>query len=486
MVRTMTVICFCIMSGFFLCLGGCSLAPKYLRPAAPVSAQWPKGEAYKARWSGVQPSISWQEFFINPKLRKVVAMALENNRDLRVAALNIEKAIALYQIQRSELFPGIDASGSWSKEHQLISGLPGGAQSPTIKRYSVELGISAWELDIFGRIRSLKEQALEQFSATEQAQRGVQISLVAEVANTWLALAADQEQLKLAQDTLKNRQDAYQLVRRRFELGVSSELDLRQAQMQVEAAKVDVARYTTLVAQDENALNLAVGKSVPPELLPHDLSETLAAVKEVAPGLPSDVLLRRPDILQAEDILKGANANIGAARADFFPRITLTTNIGLMSEELSRLFKSGSDTWGFVPQVILPIFDAGASSANLRAAKVDRDIALARYEKAIQTAFREVADALAQRGTIDEQAAAQRSLTDAAAATYHLSMSCYEKGIDSYLNVLDAQRSLYAAQQGLIAIRLARLTNLVTLYKVLGGGGPQNSTSSNVSHPDKQ
>jgi multidrug efflux system outer membrane protein len=414
--------------------------------------------------------IPWQDFFADQQLRKVIALALENNRDLRIAALNIEKMRALYQIQRSELFPNVGASTGWSKQRQLISGQSGTDQTVTTERYNISLGISSWELDFLGRIRSLKDQALEQFLATRQARRSAQISLVAEVANAWLTLAADREQLKLARDTLETQQATCQLIQRRLEAGVSSELDLRQAQTQMDAARVDVARYVTLVAQDENAINLLVGSMVPPELLPDSISEKLAAVKDLTPGLSSDVLLNRPDILQAEHILKGANANIGAARADLFPRITLTTNVGVTSSELSSLFKSGSDTWNFAPQIIMPIFNAGSTMASLKAAKADRDIALAQYEKAIQTAFREVADALARRGTIDEQLAAQQSLANAAAASYSLSKARYEKGIDSYLTVLDSQRSLYSAQQGLLNTRLTRLINLLTLYKVLGGG----------------
>jgi multidrug efflux system outer membrane protein len=291
---------------------------------------------------------------------------------------------------------------------------------------------------------------------------------VAEVANTYLTLAADRENLKLAQSTLETQQATYEMIRRRTEVGASSDLDLRQAQTRVDAARVDIARYTSQVALDENALTFLVGSTVPSELLPAELGE-VAALKDFTPGLPSEVLQRRPDILQAESQLKAAHANIGAARAAFFPRITLTTNIGTTSDQLSGLFKSGSETWAFVPQIVMPIFDARTWAAY-DVTKVDREIALTQYEKAIQVGFREVADALAQRGTLGDQLAAQQSLVDASAEGYRLSDARYTRGIDSYLRVLDAQRSLYGAQQGLIAVRLARLTNLVTLYKVLGGG----------------
>ena len=341
-------------------------------------------------------------------------------------------------------------------------------QPATVELYNVNLGVSSWEIDLFGRIRNLKDAALEQYLATEQARASAQITLVAAVANTCLTLAADRENLKLAQSTLETQQETYEMIRRRAEVGASSDLDLRQAQTRVDAARVDIARYTSQVALDENALTLLVGSPVPPDLLPDALSE-VAAPRDFTPGLPSEVLQRRPDILQAESQLRAAHANIGAARAALFPRITLTTSIGTTSDQLSGLFTSGSGTWAFVPQIVVPIFDA-RSWAAYDVTKVDREIALAQYEKAIQVAFREVADSLAQRGTLGDQLQAQQSLVDASADGYRLSDARYTRGIDSYLRVLDAQRSLYGAQQGLIAIRLARLTNLVTLYKVLGGG----------------
>lgn len=457
-----------------LVLAGCStMAPKYTQPAAPVPAAWSATQASQAETTTTAQKpvadIPWQEFFVDEPLRKLIALALENNRDLRVAALNIERFQAMYQIQRSDLFPKVDASAGASYQ-RIPETLSGTGQSVTTHQYSVGLGVSSYELDLFGRVRSLKDQALKQYLATEQARRSVQISLVSQVAVGYLTLAADRERLQLAKETLTSQQSSYQLTRSRFEAGVSSALDLNQSQTSADTARVDIARYTTLVAQDENALNLVVGSPVPAELLPPALSETLTALKNVTPGLPSDVLLRRPDILQAEGQLKGANANIGAARAAFFPRITLVSSVGFGSDELSGLFKGGAFAWSFAPRISLPIFDAGANRANLKVAEVDRDIMVAQYEKAIQTAFREVADALAQRGTIDEQVAAQQSLTDATSESYRLSRARYDKGVDSYLVVLDSQRSTYSAQQNLISVRLARLANLVTLYKVLGGG----------------
>jgi multidrug efflux system outer membrane protein len=355
------------------------MAPKYTRPAAPVTAAWPSGPAYQAEVATQSQKqladIHWREFFVDPQLQRVIELALANNRDLRVAALTIEKTRAMYQIQRAALFPQIDASVAGSVQ-RVPADLSTAGQAVIARQYSVGLGVSAYELDFFGRVRSLKDQALEQFLATEQARSVVQISLVAEVANSWLTLAANRERLQLAKDTLESQQASYTLIRHRFEAGASSQLDLRQAQTRVDSARVDIALFTAQLAQSENALNLLVGKPVPPELLPTKLG-SITALKELTPGLPSDVLLRRPDILLAEHSLKGANANIGAARAAFFPRITLSSSIGTASAKLTDLFQSGSAAWSFVPQISVPLFDAGSNQANLDVAKADRDIAVA-------------------------------------------------------------------------------------------------------------
>lgn len=457
-----------------ICLAGCTtMAPTYTRPETPVPNSWPSGPAYQQAMRSsadqVVAEIPWQEFFVDPQLQKLISLALENNRDLRIATLNIERSRALYQIRRSDLFPKLaaNAAGSGQRVPQDLS--PTG-KGMTVHQYSAGLGLSAYELDLFGRVQSLKDQALEQYLATAQVRRSVQISLVSEVAASYLNLAADRDRLELAEETLVSQQSSYLLIKSRFAAGISSALDLHQAQTSVDRARIDIARYTTLVAQDENTLNLVVGAPISPEHLPTSLAETLSAFKEVVPGLPSEVLLSRPDILQAENLLKGANADIGAARAAFFPRIALTSAIGTGSNELSGLFSGGSMAWSFIPQVSLPIFNAGSNQANLQVAKVGRDIAVAQYEGAIQTAFREAADAFARLGTIDDQVAAQQSLTDATDHSYRLSQARYEKGVDSHLNVLDSQRSLYGAQQNLISVRLSRLANRVTLYKVLGGG----------------
>lgn len=447
------------------------MAPAYKRPEPPVPASLPTGPAYKEAASGqtgaAAGDIGWRQFYGDEKLQKVIGLAIDNNRDLRIAALNIEKVRALYRIQRAEIYPAVGASGTLN-EYRVPADLAEKGEAMNVRQYSVSLGISSWELDFFGRIRSLKDRALEQYFATEHARRSAQISLIAEVANAYLSLAADQENLELAQSTLQAQEATYNLIRRRFEVGASSELDLNQVQTRMEAARVDVARFTGQVALDGNALNLLVGSPVPEALLSKKLDAVITP-KEISPGLSSEVLLQRPDILQAESLLKAANANIGAARAAFFPRITLTTGIGTTSDALFNLFKAGSSVWTFVPQVTMPIFDTRVWSA-LKVIKVEREIALAQYEKAIQTAFREVADALARKGTVGDQLAAQESLVQASTNAYRLSDARYAKGIDSYLGVLDAQRSLYGAQQGLIAVRLLRFANTVTLYKALGGG----------------
>lgn len=452
-------------------LAGCSLMPAYVQPAAPVAATF-AGDAGTPAAVPVA-DIGWRDVFTDPSLQRVIEMAIANNRDLRVAALNIERARAQYRVQDAALFPTVNASGGGSGS-RTPADLSGAGRPVVAHSYSATVGFSAYELDLFGRVRSLNAQALEQFFATAEARRSTHISLVSEVASAYLTLAADQDRLRLAQDTLANQSNAFALNQRSFDLGVASALTLRQAQTSVDSARVDVERYTAQVAQDRNALVLLVGAEVPPEWLPQALPSDASAASnplaQVPPGLPSDLLQRRPDILQAERTLRAANASIGAARAAFYPRISLTASAGTSSADLSGLFKGGSGSWTFAPQVSLPIFDGGANQANLDIARTDRDIDVALYEKAIQTAFREVSDALAQRSTLGRQLEAQQSLVDATADSYRLSDARFKRGVDSYLTVLDSQRSLYTAQQNLIGTRLSRYTNLVTLYKTLGGG----------------
>ena len=457
--------------GIAIVLAGCTMAPRYTRPAAPVPAEWPSGPAY----SGVRgptnvsevPDLGWRDFFTDRKLQELIGLALTNNRDLRVAALNVERARALYGIARAELLPFVNATGSGSKQ-RLPADLSNSGHRQTVERYDVNLGVASWEIDLFGRIRSLKDRALEEYLATEQARRSAQILLVSSVADAYLALAADRENLKLSETTLQAQQAAYDLVKRRYELGLVPELDLFRAQTPLEVARRDVAVYTERVAKDENALSLLVGAPVASELLPAELNG-VSPPKDISAGVSSEVLLRRPDVLGAENLLKAANADIGAARAAFFPRISLTAAAGTASSDLSGLFESGSGTWSYAPRIVMPIFDARIWSAY-KVAKAQREIAVAQYEQAIQSAFRDVADALAVRGTVDEQVSAQESLVTANAETYRLSSSRFNKGIDDYLGVLDAQRSLFASQQVLVFLRLEQLASQVRLYAALGGG----------------
>jgi outer membrane protein, multidrug efflux system len=453
---------------------GCSMSPKYTRPEAPIASEWPFGRVCQESKTAVialkASELRWQEFFIDERLKELIHKALNNNRDLRLAALNAEKARVLYGIQRKELFPSVNAIGSGMRQ-RVPADISNTANAVTSEQYSVDLGISSWEIDFFGRIRTLKDKALEQYLATEQAQRSAQVALISAIADAYMNLAADRGHVKLAKSTLEAQRKSYELIRRRCKVGLAPELDLRRAQTQVAIALGDIARFKQVVAQDENALNLLVGSSspLPDEVLPEDLT-SIKAPKEISPGIPSEVLLNRPDILAGEHRLKAANANIGAARASLFPRIALTTYLGTASSELSGLFKAGSRTWSFAPQITMPIFDSRLWLAY-KATKVEREIALTEYERAIQVAFREVADVLSVLETVESQLSAQKSVVGSVAETYRLSKTLYNKGIDSYLSVLDAQRSLYSAEQGLISISLARLVNKVRLYAVLGGGG---------------
>jgi len=442
---------------------GCSMAPKYSRPARPVPAAWPDGTAKLD--APAAADTHWQDYFTNPGMQSVIKLGLASNQDLRVAALNVEKTQAMYRIQRSELLPSVGVMASGSK-YRLPEKMPNGPS--IVETDSVNVGIMSWEIDFFGRIQSLKNRALNQYLATEQAHASAQISLVATIAESYLAYAADCENLKLAQATFESQKAFYDLIAKSNELGIASELDLRQAQSQMDSARSDVARFHGVVAMDQNALDLVVGTHVPVDLLPKGLDATVE-LKDVSAGLSSEVLLHRPDILMSEYQLKAANANIGAARAAFFPNISLTAGVGTMSPNFSGLFGSGTRTWSFAPQLVAPIFTGGSLLANLKVSKIDRDIAVAQYEKAIQSAFREVADGLVHRAALVDQLDAQRSLVEALDVTYRLSEVRYKEGLDGYLGVLVAQRSLYGAQQGFVATRLAYQSNQISLYKALGG-----------------
>ncbi|MDR2689023.1 MAG: efflux transporter outer membrane subunit [Azoarcus sp.] len=447
-------------------VGACSLAPTYERSAAPVPAQWPIAPAASTAPAAID--LPWRDYFADARLREVIELALAHNRDLRVAALNIERARALYRIQRADLLPTLDINGGQNTQ-RVPERLSQSGEAQINRQYSAALATS-WELDFFGRINSLREQALESYLATEEARRAAQISLVAAVADAWLTLAANHELLDLAQRTFATQRQSVELIRKSADAGAASALDLAQARTAMERARADSARYTAQLTRAQNALTLLVGGAVPVPLQAERLTDVVATVAELPLGIPSEVLVKRPDVLQAEHLLQATNANIGAARAAFFPRISLTASTGSASGDLDDLFESGTRIWTFVPQITLPIFHAGALAANLDRATIERDIGIAQYEKAIQTAFREVADALADHATLAEQLDARRNLIAAANETYHLSEARYQHGLDSHLTLLDAQRSQYAAEQELIATRLAEVSNRVALYKVMGGG----------------
>ena len=430
-------------------LSACTLAPKYIQPAPPVAAEWPV-EAPAA----ADTPIKWRDLFTDSRLQATIGLALEQNRDLRVAALNVERAQAQYRIARADLLPGVDASLS-------------NPRNQSSQNYSASLGLSAYEVDLFGRVRSLKNAAIESFFAERENRNAVQISLIAAVATQWLTLASDQDQLRLAQQTLAARRDALTIAQGQANIGVLSDLDLAQIEVLAETARADVARLQTVIDQDKSALTLLTGAPLTDDLLPQGL-QTGQVANALPVGLPSDVLLDRPDVLTAEHDLKSASANIGAARAAFFPRISLTGSTGSASSDLDGLFKSGNGTWSFVPSISIPLFSGGANIAGLKSAEASRDIALAQYEKAIQSAFSEISDALAVRARIDERLSAQTAATNAAQRTLTLSQARYDNGVDSYLTLLDAQRTLYSSQQTLINLQALRATNLVALYKALG------------------
>lgn len=443
------------------CLVACgSMAPDYQRPAAPVPAQFPlAGDAPAAK--RVVADMPWQTFFADARLGQLIRIALDNNRDLRVALLHVEQARAAVDARRADRWPTVNAG----------LGLTRGAvaNGAVATSFSAGLLVTSYEIDLFDRLRSQSDAAFAQYLASTEAGRAAQISLIGAVANSYFALQADSAILDLAQQTLATREDSTRLIQLRFDKGASSQLDLSQAQSLLEAARVSVAAGTRQRLLDANALNLLLGQAAPIELTAAG-TQTPVQLQELPVGLSSEVLLRRPDVLQAEQLLVAAHANIGAARAAFFPKILLTANAGSVSSELADLFKDGSFGWSLAPQLLLPIFDAGRNQANLNVAKVSRDVAVAQYEKAIQSAFREVSDALAGRATLREQARAQQAQANAEAERARLTELRYQNGASSYLEVLDAQRSLFASQQASLQLQAQVQQNLATLYRVLGGG----------------
>ena len=470
-------------------LSACTMEPHYSRPAAvgPVPATWNGNAAGKADTASMADT-GWRQFFPDPVLQRLIELALANNRDLRVAVLNVQAAQAQYRIQRADLFPTVEASGVEEIERypagvigsSSTSGSSGGGSTPvpggqTIRFYEVGIGFTSYEIDLFGKIRSLKHEALEKYFQTAETQRSSQLTLVAEVASAYLAILADESILKVTRDTLDSQTASYKLIKQSLDAGTTTELALKQAATTVDTARANLAEYTRQAAQDRNALMILIGVPIPEDIsFTTDINaENLSA--EVPVGIPSDVLARRPDVLAAEHQLRAANADIGAARAAFFPSILLTAQAGTASTQLSGLFKTGSGAWTFSPQINLPLFTGGANLANLDLSKIEKNVDVAQYEKALQTAFREVDDALAARNTLDEQLSAQRALLDDSSESYRLAEMRFRNGIDSFLPVLDAQRALYTAQLDVVSLELLRLQNMATLYKALGGGMKESS-----------
>lgn len=460
-----------------LLLSGCSLIPDIARPTPPVPAAWPEGPAYRrppmatpasADASVTADAIGWREVLRDPQLQRVVEHALANNRDLRTATLNVAQAEAQYRVQRGELLPQIGATGALSAQ-RTPADLSASGRAITSRGWSGGIGFTSYEIDLFGRVRALTQQSFEQYLGYEETRRASQISLIAQVANAWLTLLGDRDLLALTEQTLANQQEALRLTRAGYDGGNATALALRQAETSVETARASLAQYTRQQAQDLNALKLLVGADLPADLLPRGTLDS-PMVAEVPAGVDSSILLRRPDVLAAEHNLFAANANVGAARAAFFPSVTLTANAGTASSSFTRLFSGGSMSWSFAPQINVPIFSAGALQGSLDVAKVQTQLQVAAYELAIQTAFREVADVLAARGTYDTQIAAQTALANAYADAYRLSLLRFRSGLDTYQAPLDSQRQLFTAQQELISLRVQRLQTLVTLYKTLGGG----------------
>lgn len=450
-----------------LVLAGCTMEPKYQRPALPVASNWNTDKGVN---TSPTEDIGWSQFFNQPDMQQLIALSLKNNRDLRVAALNVDTARAAFQIDRAALFPTLDANGSKSVQ-RLPAGVGSAGPNGTISnQFSANLGVSSYELDLFGRVRSLRDKGLETYLATAATQRATQISLVSQVASGYLSLAADSDLLKLAVDTAKSQQDSYDLTKRSYDGGISTAQDLAQAEMTVRSAQADIAQYTRQVRQDTDALTLLVGTTIPPQLLANATLNQHWNFPATPAGLPSDLLTRRPDIIAAEHTLKAANADIGAARAAFFPRITLTGTAGTESSSLSDLFHGGSGAWSFIPSISVPIFDGGVNLANLHIAKDTKKIEIANYEKAIQTAFQEVSDGLAGEATYNDQLTSIQQEEEANQRNYSLARLRFTSGVDNYLTVLVAQRSLYSAQQTLITTKLGQLNQDINLFKALGGG----------------
>jgi len=452
---------------------GCTMIPQYKQPDLPVPEKWPSGMAYLPSSSHGKVSavdMAWKDYFKSESLKTLIERTLANNRDLRIAVLNIEKAKGLYGIQHAETLPVI-AGGASAAREGVPENISSTGRSQTSSTLSANIAVTAYELDFFGRVKSLNQEALETYLATEEAALNTRIALIAETSSAYLTYLADKKLLLLAKNTCKAQEKTYTVVKMQYEVGSATQLDLAQAATLVESSKASIAQYTRLTAQAKNAIVLIAGTKVDDLVDGSDTIDNLEFMENLPQGLPSRVLLARPDIRQAEHELKAANADIGAARAALYPKISLTSSLGLASDSLSSLFKSGAAfAWNFAPSLSIPIFNREGLKASLSVALVSEKIAAAQYEAVIQTAFREVADQLAARGTYQDQLAAQNALVTATQKTYDLAAARYQNGIDDFLTVLDSKRSLFSAEQTAVIVKQEYLINLVNMYKVLGGG----------------
>ncbi len=460
-----------------LVLSACSMAPKYERiETLPVAEQYPNQKDTASIGKSVV-NLGWQDYFADPRLQQLISLSLENNRDLRVAALNVQAAEAQYGIQRADRIPnlGVDANGARGRTAQDLSG---NGSAYTSSQYTVGLGVTAFELDLFGRVKSLSDSALQQYFATQEARDAAHISLIASVAKAYFSERTAQAGMKVSADVLASREKSYELNQLKFKHGVISAIDLRAAETQIEQARAEYASYTRNRDQARNALTLLVGGPIPADLAPELPLSQQFLVTSLPAGLPSDLLNNRPDIRQAERQLQAANANIGAARAAFFPRISLTGAIGTGSVELGNLFEGPNRTWSFLPQISIPIFQGGRLKGNLDLANIRKDIAVAQYEKSIQSAFQDVADSFSAQSTLKDQFNATARSNKAEQERYRLVRLSFNQGVSSSLELLDAERSSFASQQALLQTQLLSLNNKVDVYKSLGGGLFQDSQKS--------
>ncbi|MCG5243631.1 efflux transporter outer membrane subunit [Azospirillum doebereinerae] len=464
-----------------LTLSACSLSPALDKPALPVPAVVSAIAGLGTQDSAVE--LEWRTRFGDRRLRRLIELALANNRDLRLATLNAETVQAQYGIQRAARFPAIDATGSAARQRTAANAETSPAVSATVQnQYGLSLGLSAFEIDLFGRVRSLSDAALARYLASDQGRRSARIALVGAVADAHFAERLAQEQRQLAERTLADWQQSLDLARRLKERSQTSGLDVVQAEGQLATAKVDLEARIRAMAQARNALQLLIGVEQPGDL-PDPLPLEGQAVTLGPPaGLPSALLLRRPDILQAEQTLIAANADIGAARAAFFPRLSLTTSLGYVSPAMAGLFGADQGTWSFAPQITLPLFQGGRLDAELRLAELRKSAAVAEYERAIQIAFREVADGLAGQATFGRQLEAQTLVVASAERRAALSGQRYRAGVEGRLELLDSQRQLYAARQALLNLRRDALSNAVALYKALGGAMDDEPAAPSLGH----